>query len=347
MAEPHTPRHPISILILTKDEQVNIQRCLDCLSFSDDIVVFDSRSTDKTVEIAREHPAVRVVERPFDNWSSHQNWAVRNIDFRHPWVLYVDADERVPPDLAQEVMRCADPSSECSAYRMRRKDMFMGRWIRRATLYPTWLVRMFRPERIRYERLVNPIAVVDGRIGDLRSHLVHYPFSKGIVQWFDRHNDYSSYEMREQMKVMAGHRRPVAEVLSRDPNRRRAALKDVFIRLPFRPHLKWLYHMVWRRAFLDGRPGWTYARLQFIYEYMIAIKVSEALAEGHSARDYLEDDQPKDRAPLAESHAGASEASDHHRDRSASEMDAPPSPSPAAEVSSETQTPRVDSPTTG
>jgi len=285
MSDTPRTRFPVSALILTRDEEVNIERCLECLSFSDDIVVFDSHSTDRTVELAERHPGVRIVKRRFDNWSSHQNWAVENIEFRNPWVLYVDADERVPADLADEIMRRADPDSEMAAYRMRRKDMFMGRWIKRATLYPTWLVRMFRPERIRYERLVNPIAVVDGPIGDLRAHLIHFPFSKGVVQWFDRHNSYSTYEMHEQLKIMAGHRRPLSDILCKDPNLRRAALKDVFMRLPFRPHLKWFYHMVWRRAFLDGRPGWTYARLQFIYEYMITIKVREAIAESRGADD--------------------------------------------------------------
>ncbi len=266
---------PISVMILTKDEQINIGACLDCLGFSDDVVVYDSLSTDKTVEIARGYENVSIVERPFDNWSSHQNWGAKNIEFKHPWVLYVDADERVDDELAREVRRMADPDAPESAFRMRRKDYFMGKWLRHAQLYPSWFVRMYRPEKIRYERLVNPVAHVDGSIGDLQGHIIHSPFSKGLVHWFERHNSYSGFEAEEQLKVTGGDRRPVWQVLSRDPNDRRAALKDIFFRLPMRPHLKWLYYMIWRRAFLDGRAGLTYARLQYIYEYMILMKAQE------------------------------------------------------------------------
>lgn len=266
---------PISVMILTKDEEINIGACLDCLGFSDDVVVYDSLSTDKTVEIARGYGNVSIVERKFDNWSSHQNWGAKNIEFKHPWVLYVDADERVDDELAREVRRMADPNAPESAFRMRRKDYFMGKWLRHAQLYPSWFVRMYRPQKIRYERLVNPVAHVDGPIGDLQGHIIHYPFSKGLVHWFERHNSYSGFEAEEQLKVTGGDRRPIWQVLSRDPNDRRAALKDIFFRLPLRPHVKWLYFILWRRAFLDGRAGLTYARLQYLYEYMIQMKARE------------------------------------------------------------------------
>ncbi len=268
-------RFPISVMILTKDEEINIASCLDCLGFSDDVVVYDSLSTDRTVEIARGYDNVSIVERKFDNWSSHQNWGAENIQFKHPWVLYVDADEHVDAELAEEVQRRADPDAPEAAFRMRRKDFFMGKWLKRAQLYPSWFVRMYRPEKIRYERLVNPVAHVDGPIGDMQGHIIHYPFSKGLVHWFERHNSYSGFEAQEQLKVTGGRRRPIHQVLSRDPNDRRAAMKDVFFRLPMRPHVKWLYYVIWRRAFLDGRAGMTYARLQYIYEYMIQMKARE------------------------------------------------------------------------
>ena len=266
---------PISCVILTRDEEVNIGDCLGCLEFSDDVVVFDSLSTDRTLEIARSFPNVSVVQRAFDNWSSHQNWGVQNIRFKHPWVLYVDADERVDDNLAEELQSLADPDAPFSAVRMRRKDMFMGRWIRHATLYPTWLVRMFRPEKIRYERLVNPVAIVEGETARAEGHLIHYPFSKGTVQWFDRHNSYSSFEAQEMLKVLSGERRRIRGLLSSDPNERRAVAKDLFYRLPMRPQIKWLYYMFWKQAWMDGWPGITYARMQYLYEYMISIKARE------------------------------------------------------------------------
>lgn len=273
--------HPVSVMILTKDEEINIRACLECLGFSDDVVVFDSYSTDKTLDIASEFPNVRVVQRKFDNWSAHQNWGAQNIDFKHPWVLYIDADERLDHAFATEIMKTADPGAPKAAFRLRRKDMFLGRWLKRGTLYPTWIVRLYRPEKIRYERLVNPVAIVDGEIGELSGHLIHYPFSKGIDQWFERHNSYSAFEAEEMLKVIGGKRRPITGLFSKDPNDRRATLKDIFFRLPLRPHIKWLYYMFWRRAWLDGMPGITYARMQYLYEYMIVIKARE---RRHSAK---------------------------------------------------------------
>ena len=107
----------VSILILTLNEENNIGACLDSLAWSDDIVVFDSGSTDATCEIARSRGA-RIMTRPFDNWSAHQNWAVSHIDFRHPWVLYLDADERCSDELRDEVLARARPEApEVSAQR--------------------------------------------------------------------------------------------------------------------------------------------------------------------------------------------------------------------------------------
>ncbi|HRJ50147.1 MAG TPA: glycosyltransferase family 2 protein, partial [Phycisphaerales bacterium] len=280
--------HPVSILILTKDEEVNIAPCLDCLSWSDDVVVFDSFSGDRTVEIARRYPNVRVVQRKFDNWSSHQNWGVQNIPFKHPWVLYVDADERVPPELAGEVMRRAAPDAPESALRLRRKDMFNGRWLRHAQLYPTWIVRFFRPDRIRYERLVNPVAVVDGPVGELQEHLIHYPFSKGTVHWFERHNSYSTFETAEILKARkAGPAMRLLDIFSRDPIARRVVLKQIFNRLPLRHAARFVYLYLLRLGILDGPQGFHYSLMMSVYEYWIEVKLKETSGDWRGVGDAL------------------------------------------------------------
>ena len=263
----------VSVLVLTLNEEINIAACLESLSWCDDVVVFDSLSTDRTQALAVERGA-RVVTRAFDNWSAHQNWAVANIEFRHPWVLYLDADERCPEDLRDEVLRHARTDTPQAGFRIRRKDFFMGRWLKHAQLYPSWLVRLFRPERIRYERLVNPVAMVDGPIGELDAHILHYPFSHGVSHWIARHNRYSDMEAIEAAKVREG-RTAGGSLWSRDPNERRRALKDIFFQMPARPLVKFLYYYGWRRGFLDGRAGFTYATLQAIYEYLIDCKGAE------------------------------------------------------------------------
>lgn len=267
----------VSALILTLNEEINISDCLESLSWCDDVVVLDSNSTDRTRAIAAKWGA-RVETRAFDNWSAHQNWAVEHIEFRYPWVLYLDADERCSFELRDEVLKKAQPRTAQAAFRMRRKDIFMGRWLKHAQLYPTWFVRLFRPAKIRYERLVNPVAIVDGPVGEIDAHIMHYPFSHGVSHWIARHNRYSDLEAIEAAKLRhdrSGVPTHAGSLWSKDPNERRRALKDIFFRLPARPLLKFGYYYAWRRGFLDGRAGLTYATLQAIYEYMIACKGAE------------------------------------------------------------------------
>lgn len=262
----------ISTLILTKNEETNIAKCIRSIRWSDDIVVYDSFSDDKTVEIAKSEGA-RVIQRKFDNWSAHQNWGVENIEFKHPWVFYLDADEVCDEELKNEIASGLDDSY--SAFRVRRKDFFMGRWLKRSQIYPTWIVRLFRPEKIRYERLVNPVAVVDGETGTLNGHLIHYPFSHGVRHWFERHNNYSDFESQDLLRE-ASEDLKVSDVLSSDQNLRRRAIKKLAYRMPCRPSLIYWYLIIVRMGFLDGKPGRAYASMRAAYEKMIDVKVMEA-----------------------------------------------------------------------
>jgi len=150
----------ISILILTKNEEQDLPGCLDSVAWSDDVHVFDSFSTDRTVEIA-ETAGAKVTQRPFDNWSAHQNWGLANINFKHPWVLYIDADERVSDGLRSAAFTAAQPNAAESAFRIQRRDFFSdGTWLKHAQISP-YYIRLFRPSKIRYERLVNPVSIVD------------------------------------------------------------------------------------------------------------------------------------------------------------------------------------------
>ncbi len=263
-----------SVLILTLNEEINIDSCLESLQWCDDIVVYDSLSDDKTIDIARQKGA-RIVERKFDNWSSHQNWAVKNIKFKHPWVFYMDADERCTKELQAEIQRVTASENNNSAYRIRRRDFYMGTWLKRAQLYPTWIIRLFRPDKIQYERLVNPIAKVDGKIGTLDGHIDHYPFSHGVNHWIERHNRYSNMEAKELINSKINEPVKFVECFSNDPNVRRAMQKNIFFRLPFRPLIKFIYYYFFRLGLLDGKAGLSYSLLQAIYEYMIVLKVRE------------------------------------------------------------------------
>lgn len=266
----------VSILVLTKNEQQDLPGCLESVAWSSDIVVYDSCSTDLTQDIALSAGA-RIIERPFDNWASHQNWGLRNISFLYPWVFYIDADERLAPEAVAELQFIANSTDpKFVAYRIRRRDFFQGRQLSHVQASP-WYIRFFRPEFVHYKRLVNPLTVVDGAVGDLQHPLDHFPFSKGLSHWISRHNSYSTFEAQQILQNRATQEpfRLPAAFLERDFNRRRYHQKELFYRLPARPLIKFLFLYVMKRGFLDGRPGFTYALLQSIYEAMIVLKIQE------------------------------------------------------------------------
>lgn len=266
----------ISVLILTKNEERDLPGCLASVQWSDDIHVFDSMSTDRTADICRA-AGVHFRQREFDGFASQRNAALSTCRFLHDWVLIVDADERVPSPLADEMRRfVGNAAPDVAASRMRRRDFFMGTWLRHAQISP-YYIRLVRPSRVRYERQINEVLKVDGGIADLLEPFDHYPFSKGISQWISKHNEYSTMEARMVAATRSG-TIPFSlrsAFLARDFNERRFHQKELFYRMPARPLVKWLYMMVVRRAFLDGRAGLTYAALQSIYEYMIVLKTRE------------------------------------------------------------------------
>lgn len=264
----------ISVLILTKNEEEMLPKCLEAVKWSDDIVVFDSFSTDRTVEIARAFGA-RVYQRAFDN-EKEQREASLKVPFKYPWVYNPDADEITPHSLKDEMLQVVtDPSRREVAYRVRFKTLFCGRWLKHSSLYPTWVMRLFQPSKLSFERCINLQYVVDGREGRLQNHFDHYTFQKGIHAWFDKHNRYSWHEAEESLKSLESNAWNWKDLFTKNSVARRRAMKELSFRLPFRPALRFLYMYFWRRGFMDGKSGWTYCRMLSIYEYMIVLKMVE------------------------------------------------------------------------
>lgn len=264
----------VSVLILTLNEEANLADCLASCAWSDDIVVFDSLSSDRTVDIARERGA-RVVQRPFDNYAAQRNAALGSVTYKHPWVLMVDADERVPADLAAEIAAAvARAGDEVALFRMRRKDYFLGKWLRRSSGYPSWFGRLARVGRVRVEREVNEEYIADGRIGHLQAHLHHYPFNRGIAYWIERHNRYSTMEAAAKMSLERG-RIALGGLVNGDPIDRRRTLKQLLYLVPFRPQIVFFYLYIVRLGILDGRAGFYFSRMRATYELLIDLKVIE------------------------------------------------------------------------
>lgn len=280
----------VSVFIQTLNEQDNLPGLLDSLAGFDDVVVLDSLSSDRTKEIAIDR-GCRWFERAYDGRGPHQNWAMEHIDFRHRWVFYLDADERMTPELKREIEGVAArwDSGEFTrdnapvAYYCGRRNYFRGKWIRHA-MPPGNIMRFFQPPHIRFERMANPVPTIDGHVGYLREHFLHYNFSKGLREWIERHNRYSSYEATETVRALANNPVRFANLLSRDRNTRRLELKNLSFRMPMRPVLKFFYMYLFGRGFLDGSAGFHYCVLQSVYEYFITLKVHEIRSPEESAR---------------------------------------------------------------
>lgn len=268
----------ISVLIPTRNESANIGPCLDSLSWASDIVVFDSMSEDDTAAIAEARGA-RVVSRAFDDYATHKNWALSLIDFRHDWVLIVDADERGSDELGKEInaLLAAGPAS--NGYYLARKNMFWGRWLKHCGMYPDWNLRLLKRGHARYEqRIVHEHVLLDGPpAGWLQNPLTHYSDNKGIERYFERHNHYTSFEAIEAYRLLA---KPQSKTLAgrlwgKGPERRRALKEFAYRHLPGRPLLVFFYMYVWRRGFLDGMVGLHYCLMRMIWEYQIDLKLRE------------------------------------------------------------------------
>lgn len=264
----------ISVLILTLNEAENLPHCLKSISWSDDIVVFDSFSTDETTEIARRH-GCRVVQRTFDNYAAQRNAALTEVDYKHDWILMVDADERWGSELYDGMRKAiAEHGERAAMFLFTRRDYFMGRCLKHSIASSTWAGRLVRKGRVKVIREINEEYHPDGEKVFLPLRFEHHPFNKGIAWWFDRHNRYSTMEalaLLEEVKQPLRGR----DLLAGDATHRRKALKQLAYRLPFRPFFVFCYLYFIRLGLLDGIPGFRYCVMRSMYEYMIDLKVAE------------------------------------------------------------------------
>lgn len=280
----------ISVLIYTKNEQQDLPGCLESVAWCDDIHVFDSMSVDSTAEIARAFGA-KVTLRDYGSntaafggdESAHRNHALQHLAFKHDWVFMLDADERVTPELRQSMTAFVAAPGPHVAMRVKRRDYFMGRWLKHVTPSP-FNIRLFKRGHVRYERITNPVTLVDGPIADTASHFNHYPFSKGMTHWVAKHNSYSTAEAGQ---ILANRRASRGfsvrkAFFCKDASERRFHQKELYYRLPCRPLVMFLLLYVLKRGFLDGRAGFSFSVLRAIYEYMIVAKVREAEAAARS-----------------------------------------------------------------
>jgi glycosyltransferase involved in cell wall biosynthesis len=258
-------------MIFTLDEEVHLPKCLESLVWCDDVIVVDSFSHDRTEEICRS-AGVRFFQNAFAGFGDQRNWALENTAPKHEWVLILDADERVPGDLAEELaLAISNVPDSVGAFRLKRRFYMWGRWLRFSSLYPSWVVRLVRKGRVRYvNRGHAETQDVNGDVRDLKNDLIDESL-KGIDEWFERQNRYSCKDAEYELAVETQPLR-FRDLTNGDPLVRRNAAKRLATMLPARPLIYFLYSYVWRRGFLDGKDGLVFCMMRALYQGMVEAK---------------------------------------------------------------------------
>ncbi len=264
-------RNGVSVLIFTLNEELHLPRCLESVGWCDDVIVVDSFSTDRSAEICRTQGA-RFIQHAFTSMWEQRNWALEYAGAMHDWVLILDADERVTPGLAAELQAVVRSAREqIAAYRLRRRFYMWGRWLRYSSLYPTWLVRLVRRDRVRYFSQGHGEGQrVEGATGELENDLIDENL-RGIAEWFCRQNLYSSRDANYELQIESDPLN-VKALFGVDAVERRVALKRVAMKLPFRALAYFLYSYVLRFGFLEGRDGLMFCIMKALYQEMVLIK---------------------------------------------------------------------------
>ena len=270
----------LAVIILTQNEEAHLARCLESLRGLDcEVFVVDSGSTDRTRRIAEEAGAA-VVGHPFVTYAAQRNWAQENLPLRSGWILHLDAAERLTPELVAELNRMLEaPPAGLDGFLIRRRIVFMGRWLRHGGQYPVYHLRLYRKGRGRCEeRLYDQHFVVDGQAARLRNDFIDETTSD-LKTWMYRHMHWAELERDELMRRGARTGYVRARLFGTPIERRRWLRNHLYYRAPrlARAFAYWGYRYIVQRGFLDGPEGLIYHGLQgFWYRFYVDALLHEA-----------------------------------------------------------------------
>lgn len=253
-------------MVLSQDEELQIEACLRSLEPAGRVVLLDSGSTDRTLEIAGRFAAVEVLTRPFSNFADQRNFGLAQFPASE-WVLHLDADERLTPALTAE-LEALQPPPDVVAYNLAGLVFVQGRPIPRSSGFPVYQTRLTRAGAFEFEQVGHgqkaPAAL--GALPRLRQPYEHHPFEKGFEHWRARH---ARYAAQEAQAIRGRGPRPTLGQARHDPIARRQWLKHLTAHLPFRPTLVWLYLALVRGGVLEGAAGLEFCRRRWHYECMV------------------------------------------------------------------------------
>lgn len=268
-------RPSIAAIILTFNEEVNLEKCLKSIDeLVDEIFIVDSYSADKTLEIAEKYGA-KIVQHSFKNQADQFNWALDNLDIKSEWILRLDADEYLTEELKKEISyeirnqyENTKLQKDVNGYYIKRRVYFIGRWIKHGGYYPVWFLRLWRKNKARMEdREMDEHAILlEGRAERLKNDFVD-DNKKPLEDWISKHNDYSSREARARLKeLITNNQQPATK------------WKRFYLKLPLfgRAFLYFIYRYIFRLGFLDGKEGLIFHFLQGCWhQFLIDAKIYE------------------------------------------------------------------------
>jgi len=273
----------LSVVVLTYYEELHIERCITSLqSFASDVFIVDSFSTDKTKQIAEELGAKVYQNKWLNNHSIQFNWGLKNCPIKTEWVMRVDADEYVMPELAIEIKNTLDKiSDDVSGIYIKRRVYFMGKWIKHGGCYPIELLRIWRHGKGFCEDrwMDEHIKIIRGRTVKLNYDFIDHNL-KSLTTWIDKHNYYATREAAELLNTVYDFNmnNDIVPVFFGSQAQRKRWLKVKYSKLPLfiRPFLYFLYRYFIRLGILDGKQGLVWCFLQgFWYRFLVDAKIYE------------------------------------------------------------------------
>jgi len=279
---------PLSVFILTKNEENNLDACLASIcGWCSDIHIVDSFSTDRTLEIAVKYGS-QVWQHAFEGHTQQRTWALHNLPFKNEWVMALDADHRVTPELRDELINVfASPPRDIDGFYVKRRQIFRGRWIRFGGYYPKYMLKIFRHRNAYLDNNEFDYRFyVQGRTKDLKHDILEANLNEWQISFFiEKHNKFAGELAAEEFARRRGLRYVTKPSLLGTHDQRVLWLKVIWLRLPLfvRPFLYFFYRYFVRLGFLDGKQGAIFHFLQaFWFRLLVDIKLDE-MREGSAS----------------------------------------------------------------
>lgn len=275
---------PISVIILTYNEEKNIGDCLKSVhAWAEDIFIVDSFSTDGTLDIARKYTK-KIYQHPFETQAKQFNWALENLPLKSDWVFRLDADERVTQELDQELHQVLSKiSSDITGFYIKRRVYFMGRWIKHGGYYPIWLLRIWRQYKAKVEErfMDEHVVLFEGKARRLNND-IEEKNKNDLHWWIGKHNNYATREAKDMLNIeqrtyVGDNVNPT--LFGSQEKRKRWLKENLYSRAPLflRSFLYFICRYIFRLGFLDGKTGLIFHFLQgFWYRFLVDAKIYES-----------------------------------------------------------------------